>query len=358
MRSIISVITEDGQYQDQFTNFAIGKSFDNLSSTFSFSSVPGSKDVEIPLKRGQAIEIKINEETIVTGRIEIVTQEINTQKRSITFSCVEKTQDLFKSKLKSATYNTPISLESIIKRTCEDCGYTIVNQFYKQRLGDSTLKIINKAGSIRNFTDEEVQRDDGEGGFDFIKKYLNKRQVFLITDEFGNLVITRAGSDMAPVNINVAKEIQEKNVKYISKTDSEEEIYNTYTIKSQSFGSILGDGAINEQNGTFIDDSVRKTKVCVSVSESSQNSVSASDMAKWQAIVQKARGLTYSITTYGFHQSFNQDTLWKINQIVKVADDETQTYGEFFIKNLSYNQSLGGSETTLILTDKNAYKFT
>lgn len=362
-RNFITVETEQGKYENVFTSFSIPKSIDNISSKFMFSTVSGSTKVSLPLKRGQAVRILIDGEIIVTGWIEKVEPVITPEERVINFLCVEKTNDLVVSKLGGVTYNTPITLQEIIKRTCEENNFKVVSQNYTQRLGDNTIKIINKAGTIgsfktdiESFENEGIQRDEGETAFAFMVKYANKRQVLLTSDKDGNIVITRAGDSISVTNLNVSKAIVEKNIKFIKKVDSEEDRYNTYTIKSQSIGSIDGDGAINGQIGTSTDSEIRKTKICVSISDTSQTAVSAKNTAQWKNNIHKARGLQYQLKTYGFYQTFDKTQLWQLNQIIKVTDDETQTYGTFFVSNREYAQTLKGSETIITLTDKDAYK--
>lgn len=355
-RSFIEIQTENGFYRGVFTDFTISKSIENLSSSFSFATVPGSTQVENPLVRGQAVRIWIDEQAIVTGWIEEVEKSISPDGRQTIFTCVEKTHDLVTSTLPAKTFIAGSSLQKLIEQNCIDTGFSIVNQNFVQRLGDSTIKVLNKAGNIETINEEEIQREDGESAFDFMVKYANKRQVLLTSDEFGNIVITRAGDENSITNLNLSKAISEKNIKFVRKNESEMNRCNRYEIKSQSFGGISGDGAINSQRGVAFDNEIRATKKCTTISTTSQNTVSARQTALWQSNIQKARGLNYSLATYGFYQDLSKDNLWKLNQIVKVSDDETQTNGTFFVKAIAYNQTLQGSETQITLTDRDAYK--
>lgn len=357
-RNFVKIETQNGIYDNAILkNIRITKSLDNFFGSFNFSTDPDSIETTLNINVNDACKIYINDVPVMTGHISTKTKTIRRDARSLEFSGVEKTADIEMSTLKNATYNTPISLLNIIKKTCEDCGFKVVNQNYKQRLGDNTIKIINNV-SINDLTGENIQRSFGENAFNFISKYANKRQVLLITNSDGNIVITRRGLLTAKTSINVLKTPGEHNSKQIVKTENIRNRFYSYTQKSQLDGSENGRSAIEGQIGEAFDNDIRKTKVYTRLSDTTQNIKSAGETAKWNANIKKARSLDYSHVVAGFHHEPEKKTLWDINQIVNISDDETLTYGDFLIKGISFTQSLPpeGSMTVINFTFKDSYE--
>ena len=107
----------NGVQYSRFESASVGLRLDALSNTFSFEVV-STQGRALPFKGGEACEVIVNNRTVLTGNIEIVTVAYSAGSHSITVSGRDKTADLLDSSLPSfSDLTAPISLKQIIEQS-------------------------------------------------------------------------------------------------------------------------------------------------------------------------------------------------------------------------------------------------
>ena len=179
MRNV--VLEVNGTPYEGFTEINVKNSIEDFSGDFSFkATIEGIKF--LPFKGNEPCRVLIDDIPLITGYIESVDYSYDTNSHEVEISGRDKTADIIDSSIVgNIELNSP-SLETIVKAVLSGLNLDIT--------------IINQAGDIEPEKDELVSAEVGENAFDFIEKYARKRGVLLSTNGDGNIVFTRASTEI------------------------------------------------------------------------------------------------------------------------------------------------------------------
>lgn len=179
MRNV--VLEVNGTPYEGFTEINVKNSIEDFSGDFSFkATIEGIKF--LPFKGNEPCRVLIDDIPLITGYIESVDYSYDTNSHEVEISGRDKTADIIDSSIVgNIELNSP-SLETIVKAVLAGLNLDIA--------------IINQAGDIEPEKDELVSAEVGENAFDFIEKYARKRGVLLSTNGDGNIVFTRASTEI------------------------------------------------------------------------------------------------------------------------------------------------------------------
>jgi len=339
-----------------FKSISVQRSIEQATSAFNINLTYDLKNLSAfyPIKTGDKVRVEINEEAILTGFVDSIAGEDNSNGHAITINGRGLTSDIIDSSLiGQKTFNAPVTLEAIARRVLDDNGL-------------SNIKIINEAPSIAPFNANEfVSATTDETLFEFLEIYARKRQVLLTNDGEGNLVITRASAKKALTALVKDSSNNTNNVLSSSYLKNAAEKFNTYIVKSQLnttfnntsfFGETVA-GKVSDQEGRATDSSIRSTRRLQIIAESSSDDFTCQERAQWEKSIRIARATTYTANLQGFFQDEKQTVLWKPNLLIQVKDILADIDTELLIKSVTYSIGInGGSITTLSCVDKDSYK--
>lgn len=173
-------IEVDGVEYEDFVDISVLCTLDTLSGEFTFNSrVTSTKD--FPIKAGQETVIRVEGEPVITGFVESNHVFSDKGTHDIIIAGRDRTNDVIDSTFsKDVSFQSDISLKALIEQTLEIVGIP-------------GIKVIDRVGDLTDFLSSETNKSEtGDKIFDFLKEVAMKKQVFLITDGLGNIVISRS----------------------------------------------------------------------------------------------------------------------------------------------------------------------
>ncbi len=341
-------IEVDGIQYFGWTEASANIRLDTLSNEFNFKAT-SQEGKPLPFKGGESCSIYVSDEKILTGSIEIVNIDGDSNSHTITVAGRDKTGDLLDSKIGSISDIRPVSsLKTIIEGLIKHLGNDIeVTENY-------TPELFRKSEDL-------AAPEPGQPAWDFIENLARKRQVLLSSDGDGNVLIARAQSEEIEVTLQNKINDDANNVLSYSVSYDRTGRYNVYRISSQLnpvaivYAGRVANSAIVSQNAQQLDPDIRPGRQFVIVAENAGSN--PLDRAKWEANVRKARGKVYGATMDGFRNETGE--LWQVNKLVQVVDEFVDINSRMLINSVNFSADIsGGRNTTLSLVEKNAYSLT
>ena len=168
-----------------------GRQFDGwlAASTFtSMDTIAGEFSVDIavtdptklPILLRQRVVVLVDGRQVIDGFVERIDGSYVDGNDSLSFSGRDKTADVIDSQIgDKVDIKGAISLFGIIEQVLAINGFT-------------SIDVINNVPDLADFTQSDIITPEmGQNLFSFFSDYAAKRQVFLITDGLGNIVINR-----------------------------------------------------------------------------------------------------------------------------------------------------------------------
>lgn len=305
-----------------YINAEVQRSIESFCGSF---SVELRQDVDC--KKNDNVVIYSNNEKIITAKIENITDNVDKSTYSLSISGRDKTGELIDSHMKPKIYKQK-TFKSLVQAVLKDNGYNfkIIEDVITSRLIDKT-------------------EDGGHNKiFDFLDEYAKKAQVLLFTDEDGDLVITREGSDLA-VNVldsnNILQSTLDTNINESYKfIDVYGSIKNNYSTKR------------NLQKASIVNNlSNTNKRLIVKVSNNSSYKT-LNLMANWYKNVKQATGSKYECSVKEHSQG---GLLWKPNSVVNIIDNRKSINGVFLIQGVKYRSGASGNITDLSIVNLGSF---
>lgn len=340
-------LSVNGAEFEDFVSANVEIRLDALSNTFSFSMT--AKDAEpLPFTGGEACQVVVDGETVLTGYIEVVNISGDGSTHTIDIQGRDKTGDLLDSSIEAISdIRAPITLKSIIEKVLKhiELGISVVDNVSPEP--------FNKAEDL-------AAPEAGQNAFEFIEIFARKRHVLLTSDGDGNIVI--AQSSGAKVNAELRHQVHSdsNNVQAYSVSYDSTGRFNLYRSASQLnpiaalFSGTVSPASIVSQSGGVTDAEIRTGRQHILIAEAPSSNAQNDDRATWEANIRKARGKLYSATVDGYKNQAGD--LWSINTLVTVISDFADINAEMLVNTVSFSLDVdGGQSTTISMVERNAY---
>lgn len=342
-----------GVSYEGFEDATLTRRLDALSDSFSFSVVLRAGG-RLPFRGGEACRVTVDDELALTGHVEVVTANGDSESYSATIEGRDRTGDLLDSTIGSMA---PISGASVtMRKLCE----RVIDH-----LG-LDLEVEDRARPAAFSVAEDVAAPEpGEGAFAWLEKYSRKRGVLLTSNPEGNLVIARGeGVEIdAEISNRIGDPESSNNVESYSVSYDSTGRFNLYRVLAQLNPAIpdltgAGANAVANQGGAsdVRDAAVRAGRQLVLVSEAAASTAYARDRATWEAAIRKTRGRVYSATLVGFRT--RAGALWTTNVLPLVVDEKCGISARMLVNSVTFALGPGGRSTTLSLVPRNSYRLT
>jgi prophage tail gpP-like protein len=321
-------ITCDGDLCEKFINFSLEKSIENFCGSFSFTITQSTAN-RLGVRQGSRIVIDIADETVFTGLVEAIEHNQGFNQHSITISGRDKTAELIDSYILPKQYkqNDFIKLMRIV---LDDNGYKNIRI-------ESDIRTLPKLLG-NSFVAEKDQKI-----FDFFDKLARLLNVILITDAYGDILITREGADLAVGGVNLTS--GGINALSSSLSVDSNETYKYIRI----IGSQKTDNSKKrlKQKVEFTDERAStKKRLIVSIGNNA-NRQTLESVANWYMAVKRGKGARYNTEVQGFLTNITSGILWQPNTILLLKDQANNINGSFLIQGVNYSQDSSGSKTSL-----------
>lgn len=309
-------------------------------------------NTNFPIKTGDYVQILINDIIKCTGYVDEIQNSMSVDSHTITAAGRDNVQDIIDSSVPDKESENikvnegPVSLQALCQK--------ILNSI------NSDIKIINKVSGIAEFTTKDLQSaEPGCKAMEFLVSFARKRQVYLVTDGQGNLLIYRPLREKSSTSIVHEFNNHANNVLLYDSKVSESESFNTYICKSQdNFGYDDNADYSSEgtsRNGKAVDKSIRASRYLEIQAEESMDDRECQKRAVEICNLKRAEQNEYRCTIQGFAQ--NDGTLWDFGQQVQISDDYAGVKGSMVITRVKYNYDIqSGSLTELVFSPVDAYQ--
>lgn len=349
-----------GQGYVGFNSIKVNKTFLNLVSefeaTFPFTQdyqqyLSKSNNSKYPIILNSKVIIENGSTKVFTGYIEKIKIVNNNQGRYISVSGRSLTQDIIDSTIDNSIANLfsgTLTLKKIIENVLEKMNITGVN-------------VLEDGGSTQFSKDDEITPTIGTSVHDFIKKYCDKKQVYLNTTGDGNLKLIKATQNTNIPNKLLSivgssnNNILESNVEY----DSTKEFYK-YNCYSQSNSNYLSFNNISEYNnsqssimGTSVNDTIRRSRIFNFLSQNSLTTKEATDRAEWQSNFNNSQSVIYKCKVAGL--TYDGDITWDTNLLVSINDTFCDINAIMLSSEVELVQDNNGLITNLTFVNKDSF---
>lgn len=323
------------------------RSLDSNCGQFSITS-SNPFNQSFPLRIGDRVQIIINGISVINGFVDKITASGSMDGHRLNIAGRDKVSDLIDSSVPDSVKSIkgPISLKAMAEKIIAALG--------------ASIKVIDDTGGIESFGADDLQAaESGQKCMDFLVSFARKRQVYLITNGNGDLVIFKPRSQKLRTQLLHRQGGQNNNVKNAELVLDVSARFNKYVVRSQSNTAadpLAGyDAESVSVTGTAIDPEIRTSRYLEIQGEQSMTSGEGTERAKEESNLRRAKGLTYTATLYGDSQV--DGSPWDIGYLVDAFDDYNGVRGELLMFAISTQIDLsGGSETIVGCSPADAYR--
>lgn len=326
----------NGRIYDGWKEVEIRNSLKSVSGSFSLSITDKWSGQSQPwaIAKGDECELKLGNDTVITGWVDTVSPEADIDNRSIAVAGRDKTCDLVDcSAIHSSGEIAGVTLKRLAEILC----------------APFSVPVIFEGNPGARF--EVVKINQGDSPFEILEKQARKRGFLLTTNSKGALVITRPGKVLSSTRLEFGK-----NVKRGSATFDGKNQFSSYTVKSQDSGysQELDPSFAYSIKASAKDPSVKRYRPLLIQAEQLAGLGDAQTRANWEATVRAARGDSFNVTVQGWRQG--DGTLWRPNQLVQCKAEWIGLNGEMLITDVVYKlDDSSGTTVVLNLERKDAY---
>lgn len=329
----------------------IQRSIDANAGIFNFTNSSTAPRSDYPIKVGDFVEIRINGTRKIAGFIDDISASQDDDSHTVEVSGRDRIQDLIDSSVPDAAKVTagPVALKKLCENVISSLG--------------AEIGVVQQFADVPDFTSDDLQAaGSGDTCMEYLVSFARKRQVYLVPDGSGNIVIfrpDRSNKSVSPL-LN-RKDGRINNVQSCSGRWSQQDRFNRYLCRSQDnfgfdpFGDYAGEGTDRKDEVT--DGQIRSTRYLEIQAEEAMKAPECKARASEEANIRRTSGETYTATVAGVDQS--DGTLWDFGQFVDIIDDLNGVSGEFLIKSVEYAiDTVRGTRTRLVCVPPDAYQVT
>jgi prophage tail gpP-like protein len=327
------VILVGGKAFDGWEQVSVKKNLESIANGFSiklFDKFEGLRQ-QWPLKPGVAVQVSINRQRVLTGRIEQVAVDYTDERRGYTISGRSKPGDLVDSMHIGSCEYTNIGLDKLAEELVKPFGLKVFLSVVPAMIDKFALK-------------------PGETVFEALDRAARAQGFFFISTREGNIRLTRAARERAKTDLEQGINILSATANY---DDSQR--HDQYIVKGQTIGlpNFNGD-KVTSPEGTAKDLGVTRYRPFVMISEANADSAKAKTRAEWEASSRLAKAVRVNATVQGWTQS--EGTIWGINQVLNFKSTFLGLNRDLLIVGVSHEDgATTGKTTALTLTDPQAY---
>lgn len=277
-------------------------------------------------------QVFIGENRIIDGFIDKVNPQFTSSSNSINISGRDKTADLIDcSVVHDLGQWNGLKLDRIIKDICKPFNINVLIQ-------------TDIGAAISYF-----QIEQGMSAFDAIEKLCSLKAVLAISDDKGNIVITRAGDEKIKYILEEGINIEAASANY----DGSKR-FSSYNVKGQALptGFVPGNDAFSG-SATVVDKNVPRYRPLVILESAPVNSGTCQTVAKWELAKRRGQSRNFKVTKKGLLQ--DDLSLWPLNKKIHLTSPRLGVDDDLLIAGVEYHTETSGEFVVFTLTPQEAY---
>lgn len=315
-----------------WTSASVEAGIEDLARTFSvglsgFYASTGNQQLVV----GDAVEVRIGGDLVVTGYAETVDDNVDAESEGVTISGRSKTCDIVDCSAPLGTWSK-LTMASLFERLTDGMGVDLVDE-----AGVSSLPI----GRHRT--------EPGESVFDVLDRHARELGCLLTDDAQGRVVLTRAGLAgrvSSPI-------VQGAGVVSSTGGWSIAERFSRYEVSGQSVqdADVEVDGF-----GAADDPGVNRFRRLIVVPEKPVSKAQALKRARWEAVSRAGKSFAATYILRGCRHLGDTGPLWVHNQIVPVVDGRRGIFGsDLLVTKVALGLDENGRKATVSVAPREGF---
>lgn len=288
------------------------------------------------IQAGDACEVYIGKDRVITGFVDEVSTQVNGTDRSFSVSGRDVTGDLIDC---AASTQSDKEWKNI---TVLQIANVLVKPF--------SIKVKNNTGVGTPLVKLGVSH--GESAYDVLERAARQRGILLVTSADGELVLEKPGSSKSKVSL-----VEGNNILSCSLRQDFKRRFSNYYL----YGSAPGDArifkdAVNKIKSSAVDAGISRYRPRVIISDDSSSAGESRKRIEWEAAFNAAKGTQVTARVNGWRQGLRpSDPLWKVNQLCDVKSSSCGIDLELLVEAVTFSIGPEGQLTELVLTRKDAW---
>ncbi|WP_298702685.1 phage baseplate assembly protein [uncultured Variovorax sp.] len=348
----------------------ITQGIEQLAGTFSLDVTQKWPDqaVDFPIEPGEACTLKIGDDVMITGYIDIVGEVEGTEEHTIRVEGRDRTGDLVDCSAPSTEW-TGLTFEYIAAELLKPYNIELLTQVetsgggYVAKKPGKHKAPAAKAGKGGGRLPRKAS-NSGETVHRLLEKLAKIQGVLLISDRKGGLVVTRAGlNGRATDKLELGRNLKSP----INYERSFANLFSEITVKGQAHGASSGglpvlsgaasvkpvatvkrSGAAAPGSITVGSKSIQRYRPLIINAEDQADAKRCRDRAEWEAGTREARSRKFVVQVQGWRQS--DGSIWEINTLTNLLKHRRVGENEdMLVSNIEYTLDLSGG-TVCIMT--------
>ena len=294
---------------------------------------PGSGDVPVRIRQGEAVEVRIGQELLLTGYVDSTPIRYDAESVTLSIAGRSRTADL----VDCAAVNQPGQWRG-----------QNVQQIIAAIAGEYDIKVVNDAALTLGV--EEHSIEPGETAFESIDRLLTLSRLFSTDDGQGRLVIAKPGSAGRAVDALVLG----KNLLSGDATLDFSGVFSEYISKGQRSGTDVSFGAqASEVEARIADTRITRRRVKIIQQSGQLTAKLARERVEWERASAVGKALAVNYVIQGWRQS--NGALWRHNMLVRVVDPLIGLDRDMLISEISYELSEQGTTAKISVAPPEAF---
>lgn len=330
----VVILNVGGQRHEGWTNVSVTLSIEAIAGSFELglTELWPDQPTRRVVKPGQECTLSIDDDLLITGRVDEAAPEYNAVSHSISITGRDATGDL----VDCSALNEPgewknVGLVAIAASVCKPFAISVSAQ----------------TDTGKPFTRFAMQ--PGESAFEVIERACRARAVLPVSDGNGGLVFARAGTARRQTALVYGENIVQAEAAF-----SDIERYSQYIVRGQQPGDdSWGAQVASEPEARAEDPAIGRYRPLVILAEVPEGQ-SFEDRAKWEATVRAGRARKANYTVQGWRDEGG--ALWRPNALVKVDDTMLGINETMLITSVTFSRSEDGTTTQLSLVKPSSYE--
>lgn len=324
-----------GAYYGGWKRLAVSRSIEQVAGTFTLEVTDrwAGQDTARPIKPGARCELLLGGERVISGYVDTCEPSFEDQGSQLRVEGRDATGDLVDC--------------SAIHKSGQWRGATL-DAIARDLLKPFGVGVVVQADVGERFPSFSIQQ--GESAFECLERAARLRAVLLVSDGGGNLVITRAGSALAPVTLEEGVNILAGRASL-----SWKDRYSRIVVKGQARATddYFGDQAAGP-SAAGADEAIDRYRPLIVLAEDAGTPATLAMRAQWEASVRAGRGNRGTITVQGWRRP--DGVLWAPNVLVSVTSTTLYLDAPMLVVGCSYRLDEAGTFTDLTICRREAFE--
>ena len=324
-------IKTNGVYYGRWKTATVELGCDRLASSFNLSVSDSYNETGYapPIKAGDAVEIYIDENLVLTGYTDEVTRTRSANTTTVSISGRSKAGDLIDCSAALGEYSN-YDLGQILKAIC------------------SQYDIKADVSGYNPVSFESVAITPGETSQAVISRLARKQGYIVYSGSDGVVNLARAGSSYYEGGL-----VDGENTLSFSKKQNMSGRFHDYKIIGQGNFEAGDYGDSSNVAASALDSGARAGRYLVIVGDSAMDDKDAIARVNWEASRRAGDSLSVTVTVPAFLAPNNKP--WEINKMIKVKSDYCGIDRDLLISGVSFSLSDSGSVTSLTLQPRESF---